>query len=118
MTNAVDADKPINWLPDANPSKSSLIRGITEWCSREIGTPLATIEGLDRLEYDSLLLLALGMGYEPNEHMRGYLAKYRNKIAAMVPPPTPAPVAFDPPSTLDREMDLMEASTFPVRVPG
>lgn len=120
----VEADKPINWLPDANPSKSSLIRGINEWVTREIsdGTTPVAIDGLDKLEYDPLLLLALAMGYEPNAKMRDYLAKYRKKVSALIPPPTPDVTAFHLPddpnlnqagTTLDREMDLMEATLVP-----
>lgn len=124
MTALIDADKPINWLPDANPSKSSLIRGINDWVTREIGetsTPI-TLDGLDKLEYDPLLLLALAMGYEPNAKMREYLTKYRHKVSTLTPPPTPDVTAFHLPddpnlnqagTTLDREMDLMEAREFP-----
>lgn len=122
MSNPIDADKPINWLPDANPSKSSLVRGINEWCTQEFGSPI-TIEGLDRLEYDALLLLGVAMGYEPNEKMRAYLTRYRKTVHATVihdkpVSASPAPTAFHLPdnqadTTLDQEMDLMEAREFP-----
>lgn len=78
----------VNWLPEASPSKASLIAGINASVADALGDPqigmlvpkeAMSVESLDTLSYESLVLIALTIGYQPTDKMAEYIRKYVKK---------------------------------------